>query len=480
MGLTETDLSLPLGAARYRWGSLIVFFKGAPVRNQTLFQELQHESFGQFAWQSNAEVRESLAFMHEIVHYQQDLGTGVGHWDDNVRRRHIPDCLLSLRVPVSRTDLAFPFARHDEDEATNGDLEYAWFVYEDFLLEKLIFLHNSDVPASRHQKIAAILALELGVEVQPEQYEFLLPESILEGEAAATVYGTILASQATAEARELIYAHSGMWDIFEMNPAPVYQATMQAFVGGYPDLPDDPDWQPRSAFDLFTFLIDLSCAHPCPEWFEKHGVDRTNFEPGVKFFRLARALAGLDLTGRRAIEHAFSSDDLEAAEDVLLERISFDYPKAREIYAGWVEHYTNDNHRGDNRVLATRLASARYRAEVKPIIARKSVMEATMAGIPVLLHGAQGGHQVWFGDTIIQPTEQTMLQVDAALDAVHYELVTAMLDSGRFRCPLATRSLCGSAQNTCRHGIDNLRLLPEAPGCHVRVQLEVNGFNILQ
>lgn len=467
----QFDLALSK-VAHYRWGSLAVSFDRAQVRNRASFDAARRESHLDYSVENDKEARELISFLHEFVHYAQDLDTGVGHWDDYLRRRWLPECVVNLRGPGS-SSTALPFPQSHPDEDLNGDLSYARGLYGGLISDQQLFRRDRTMPAARAEAIARIVNEDLGTDYGADETANLWPEALFEGEAAATVYSLLLKGKVESDRRELLTDISDLWDFFKL-PG-VYQSSFQLYMSAFDGIPDDPEWLPETAFDWFSTLVDIACAYPSPASFQRHrDVDRAQFEPGIKFLRMVRALAERGREVEQAIEEP------ETLERILLDTMSFRYPTAREVYADWADWLDKavDNSAGVARpVLIVRRDSARRRAAKTPIVPAKTPMRLTIAQLPLLMVDNQGPHQTWQGRIVFDQERQAALVADSMYDAMVTELVAAMLDTGRFRCPLAVAGYCRSAQEGCRR-IKDLRHLPGAPACHVRDMLEVNGYHL--
>src|SRR5262249_35195111 len=148
---------LPNGAiALYIWGSHVTRFSAlAPADTRTmpeslagLTQELAH-------WSSNVDFRRKIAFHHEVVHYLQDLLTGVGYWDFLVRRNYAKKILGVARFASWLPGQSLPLK-------TNGVYEE----HKNALCRELIMTRSDEQPRDRRQAFAMSLAAEAA-----EQYE---------------------------------------------------------------------------------------------------------------------------------------------------------------------------------------------------------------------------------------------------------------------------------------------------------------------
>ncbi|WP_157436500.1 hypothetical protein [Actinospica robiniae] len=468
----DFDLALST-VAHYRWGSLAVSFDRTRIRNRALVDAAGREQDLDYTVENTTEAAEVVAFLHELVHYAQDLTTGVGHWDDQLRRRWLPECLVNLRGPGSHPRPALPFAEdYDDDEQLTGDVSYTRTIHEAFIGDQQIFRRDKSFPAARAQAIADMVNRDLGTDHTPDQTLSLRPEALFEGEAAATVQSLMLKGKIDTSRRGALDDVANLWDFYRQPES--YQASFRLFLSAFDALPEDPEWRAETAFDWFTTLIDLACAYPDPDWLARHPrVERTHFEPGVKFLRLTRAITG----NARAIERVV--DDAEAVERILLDAMPFRYPTARKVYAGWADWFDRKirTESVGEPVLTVRRDSARRRADGNPILPTKTPMRMITAQLPLMMFDRQGPHQTWHGEMLADSERQSAVLADSLYDSTLAELVGAMVETGRFRCPLGLTGFCRSAQDRCRK-ITDLRQLPPLPGCHVRGMLEANEFRI--
>src|SRR5215204_1566864 len=84
--------------ASYRWGRYHISLSRSSVSERTyLIEAIAALLHGIGRWETAAEFRSFVSLFHETVHYEQDITTGVGHWDYVVRDRFKKDILSDFR-----------------------------------------------------------------------------------------------------------------------------------------------------------------------------------------------------------------------------------------------------------------------------------------------------------------------------------------------------------------------------------------------
>jgi hypothetical protein len=87
--------------ANYPWGSSVIRLSTlAPHHSKSLSEFMAAYLTPRADWINDAGFRAHISFQHELVHYYQDLLTGVGRWGLLVRRKLNP-MLLGLGRDVS-------------------------------------------------------------------------------------------------------------------------------------------------------------------------------------------------------------------------------------------------------------------------------------------------------------------------------------------------------------------------------------------
>ena len=122
------SLSIHLHAgdwADYEWGTLVPTFRStARVHEKTLLDTLQSLYYHVGPWKTELEFRRTIAFMHEFVHFGQDLFTGVGCWDYLVQQKYLPkvlgDAYFLSRVRVNKV----PFVRTEDVESDYEEIVF--------------------------------------------------------------------------------------------------------------------------------------------------------------------------------------------------------------------------------------------------------------------------------------------------------------------------------------------------------------------
>ena len=70
------------GIAAYTWGSLLLESSSlAPVNGASITRTLAAVSAGTLPADSPRDQRSAVSLLHQLIHLQQDLATGLGAWD---------------------------------------------------------------------------------------------------------------------------------------------------------------------------------------------------------------------------------------------------------------------------------------------------------------------------------------------------------------------------------------------------------------
>src|SRR4051794_40897000 len=77
--------------ANYKWSSSLTWFSALTNPDKrTAIDILAHMSANTAPWKTDLDFRTAISFSHELVHYYQDMLTGVGHWDFITHRNMFP------------------------------------------------------------------------------------------------------------------------------------------------------------------------------------------------------------------------------------------------------------------------------------------------------------------------------------------------------------------------------------------------------
>jgi sorbitol-specific phosphotransferase system component IIA len=91
------------GIAQYRWGSQMVSMLGSATANGQMVAEiLTQVMVGTFRWTKPRDVGAAIAILHELIHLQQDVATGVGAWDHLQTRESIRQLVGQSRWFVNK------------------------------------------------------------------------------------------------------------------------------------------------------------------------------------------------------------------------------------------------------------------------------------------------------------------------------------------------------------------------------------------
>jgi len=490
------DLGMADQMAGYRWGSLFCHFLMAPTKVRSLAEILA--SFGARRWTWHGDepmARATIAFLHELTHLLQDVATGVGNWDYLVRQQYIPKLLAKIWQLSWEPRLKPPY---DVGAFDGTPFQAVREEVEDLrqqMLGELICLPSPLLPEPRRTAIAeaimagisnpsAISSSELG-----EAIAMLEPESLLENEAMASVFYILYAMDYSDEDWRLLRSIDILWD---GNRMPVnYRLLFQNFFTVLGDPPEDPGSLHRFALLgalLFNFVSDIAMAYPSPGWLERSGQSRSAYEPGIRFRCLMRALREMDSAHVGPFLEAAQSDAPGEAEALLLMTCDYPYPASRDIYADWAETLSKVP---DDPVADVRAAIASRRA-ADGAWTLKSADQALQYEVPIHIYSSMGYQRIRYhgegilagvsgiySDTISADSDLDDLEAEIVVRALDDAVITYLLDTGTFRCPLATRGLCDARVPQCRTGYRSFTELPPSPGCHARTRLYDMSFNTM-
>ncbi len=468
----DLSFELPDGTyGRYKWGRLVSEFApvAAPMRQR----------FGDFmaglvryqaTWQSDLEFRGQICLLHEVVHYFQDLLTGVGHWDHCVRREHQHPLLLHA---VRESYLGnIPGARETED--TKAALaEY---------VNNLLFLPPSDLPDDRRMRLAADIARSGGVPVEKGIEQSYTVDALLECEAVALVLHFMLTARMSEEQAAIASNSVSMYMVHSM---PLEYAhtftTIAEVVSHWMDWENDRSDSRLSVPDFFRmvctfaiFFIDVACAHPSREFLQVRKEKRSDYEPGLRLFRLVRTfqlLRGSDLS---SFLSSLASKEYGSCERLLVAACEYPYAHSREIYEDWVRVFDQLIKEDDDLCLRLRRDAAQLKLDDESVT-YKAPWHFIGRDIPILYIRPEKGFDLFYSGSFVDPQSQREFVYAVARHCMYYDLLQYFHYTGRFICPQGQLGICEAATPTCLGGI---RTSDEFPleKCDVRPVLSSWGF----
>jgi len=444
----------------YRWGSLLPEFGAlSQARAQDFPRNLVSLSERMGAWSTPVEFRAWACLSHELVHYLQDLTTGVGHWDHRVREEARPRLLGAAKFLCKSRLVDFP------SDVGHSELN-----------DRLLMLVGKALPKERldslREKAAPLLARADAVD------KFRI-ESVLEGEAAALVLAQVIRIKGATKAQwQILNDNMGVWhpDYMPAEYGSLWDE-VQAVMTGEGEL--DIDGPQLDKFlllfaQILGTIADISCAHPPPEMLEERGEDRSEYEPGLRFLRLLGAITQLSRESSILLLEAVGRHDREQAERLMLEASSYPYPPRDSVYEAWLPSFEGS----DSRIDALRAETCRIRLENPSAWTEKSLFSIVEHKLPFTIIGPEGFTSIGQRWEHLEPRQGAELYVDLTRHSMEDAALSLFFETGRFVCPLGLGRVCDSASDACREGLRRPTDFPASPGCKARQRLENAGFDL--
>lgn len=470
--------NLVLGAgdvARYEWGSYVTHFHLAPFDKKVWPKILASTTQKTAWWKTSGEVRAHLAFLHEVVHYFQDVSTGVGHWDFVARERHLPALLGSAKF-VS-------LMRLTNEEFQGAELQDAVGPKKASLDQDLVFLPRTGLPVQRLERLQKDLAAaNHGSSLSLEGQQNFSVESILEGEAVSTVALEILETRQTAEQSELLSDNEGLLlpdasDNRYQGALGEIFGVLNHITGGDPLEGDQLAAWLAIAYSIVVFLLDLSLAHPSAEHLTARAEDRSEYEPGLRLMRLLQALGGMSGSAFGDFMTALNAGDCFQAEQDLLKTCDYPYPLSVEVYKNWAEYWEQRSAKSDNGLVDLRRRASKGRSDGTNAAAWAYKFATTFLTHRLISPPVSTPNETfypWSNEEFLDAQKYYTRLMDAQVDLSAWRIVELCLDGVPFVCPRAR--VCDASQPVCSSGINKLHAFPDTPGCSVRHFVEIRGF----
>jgi hypothetical protein len=477
-------LKLPSGGkADYAWGSLMPRFNPTfvQVNKRTFMDSAVHLNDNLARWKTSDEFSETIGYLHELVHYLQDVSTGVGCWDHWQR-----DQTLGMSLTLARDYSGFMGSRPYGEERLQ-DWE------KDFL-----FVPRDALPEKRRVELIQRFAKTISCDYRPGDEQPACIECLLEGEAVATVFLQMLNIRETERQHEIRRDFASLYHPDEMPDD--YVATLEQIQGSLVQLvgPDDVEQMPpaqlqwfiRVIYKVATFLIDLSFAHPSPFLLDRVGHNRYEYEPGIRLFRLLKALWASATNSDESADmsqflEALDGNDVRRMEDVLLRNCDFPYCESEAVYDDWRELFQQQMQDDDNRLLQLRRYCCEVRLNKPASCVTKSLSSILDTQIPILALTGKDYAAITSHPDLLQTQDRMEWLLDLMANKRDMELREFFFSSGTFVCPFAEAGLCQVATNACRQGITSFSEFPawdaQKPpnqSCGVRGDLEEAGFDL--
>jgi len=406
--------------------------------------------------------------MHEIAHYFQDLTTGMGAWDFLQQRSNVAKCYGYLQAAQS---VEIPGVREAMILAAQEQMKS--------LSSECAFVPIRDYPVEFKQRLQDKISTAIGKRLPEEDMAPFLVENMLESEAAAVTYSAIRDLGMTDEQWEIAKDSSSLWLLAGM-PEPyrhtfeLIAAIFERWMGG--SMSELREQYGRGVVDFFDrlmiFVIDLCWAFPDPDYFRDSGVQRCEYEPGLKLARLLVRLQTMTSTEAGIFQQALVND-IDKAEELLIAKCGFSYRSARQVYQAWSRFLEKVSESDDNRLLRARREVCELRAKQPALVWDKHLANFLDAKID-LHYMADGIQTYWTSPHFLDPDETSIVVAD--LMSLNRDLLMAdyLTNRSSFVCPMAESRICDAATETCKTGITDPKQFPETKVCSVRRSAELN------
>jgi hypothetical protein len=478
------SLNLPTGGtAQYTWSTLFLelnvldapslrwVFKNNLHKDENVPKDLESSvvtSLGRVGapspWDSTYEAVADICLRHELAHFAQDVGTGIGFWDEFQLRSNT---LTVLGAWSSKQDW--------------GGLEQSRTQWVDDIFEKTIMLRS---PAQEDAAAARRLEFLItnGVLDKSADRALLLDRcatrSILEADAAAQVLVHVLGMLDSDANRphheEIRRSVAQLWSPGHMSEE--YAGWIREFYSLFPDENGGRASVLRILMRIFRFVVDIALAHPPPEMVERIGRGEPWFDPSVKMSFLIAALGKLNgPEGKLLAGFDDDLDTIEKAERALLDHCPFKYPTRRQIYEAWAN--TLDTVENDSGSVHLRWRRAACKARLAAPIASHdmSMFGSIFSFIDIWTKSPNEPPKPWKISDVVWLREETkngdaMLRVatDLLLRLTDLSMIEYLHKKSPFRCPFGLSKGCKAATDKCLSGLSSELEFPPLPGCGIR------------
>ena len=471
----DEALHAAAGIGAYRWGSLLLETSSlAPANGRIIVEALAGAVGGGFITESEAHLRATIAVLHELVHLQQDLATGLGAWDHLVDRVAYPRIVNQSRWFIWKHTQ--PPYRAAVEQALNelGASEFTDQV-------------RSDLDAVRQQTVGRRQLMGGAWDTPPVKAAFqrILGNRVklrtapslrimFEGEAAALTLLHIAGSRFDEVGLEWLGESAVFWNIVQMSDE--YQTALfdvaEAWLN-HPVSPDDIADGLTSFLSLVAWVVDLASAYPPPSLLEEWQGDAAEFDPVFRYLRILEALNALDEDRGQRLLVAVVGGHWGDGEAILRQNSELPYPSSALVYERWLAELQPllNSDDWDSPLFRLRAAALQSRLEgslpkgIGAIMSGSEPVQVMVQGVGLrgILHGAQNLDNKIVGALLARRSDM--------------ELFDLFHDSGRFRCPYGRANVCPAAQEECLTGITLVTGLP-ITGCKVRSELKEMGYAI--
>jgi hypothetical protein len=395
-----------------------------------------------------------LAFLHEYRHYQQDLQTGVGHWDYVARTEQIIRTLSLAKTTSADGDIRQPI-----DEGLSGYIQ-----------------SQSACLVQRPEKEEILLIRAALAETEPNADQLapiLTTRRVIEADAVLYVYMLIMQSRADEATASALKGLTQLYQFFTMPD--LYSDTLMMALRSFTTLVIEDIDNATKLQNLLRHtkaLLAMCLAHPDPDTLISLGHDAKDYLPGVRFARLLQG----SIKQMQALDEApQSSHQFEAG---LLAKTGFPYPSYFDCEVGWIRYLKAMKDKPFAAVTAARVEvlERKIRPEEGAEKATQRLFAETSAelvmsfvgyDLPLLMRRTDGLPQQ------ILLTARGIAKPEYDVDRLRHILfwrLTEFISRRRptFACPLFKSSYCEPKTERCQKPYADLNDVPADNLCRVR------------
>ncbi len=451
--------------AHYGWGHYRIWLSAEAAAQPQDFalNTVVQVNNGAATWADDREFACFVSLLHEFVHYQQDVGTGCGHWDELARRSMLSSVLYEARNQSWFPDQPLPLPAAQAQTLADRYASASVFnLYRRRRTHSLELIRAELVDSPAYTE---------GAEAD------LSVDALLELDAVLAVLRVVPSIRSNAAGLAIVRGQRHLWQPLQMGPAYArpYELMIEAFrrllFGSREDLDrSDAENLLNTMEYVVPLLLDIALAHPPPSYFTgDREDDRDHFEPGVRLVRALRALA--------------SAEDQQLKEpDADVERLvrltpAYAYPDVPSIYQAWAEEFSK--RAAEDPIAAWRLQQCESRLKKPHGIERRDLRSLITHDIPLVLDSPS-----WPSARLLL-TGRHLADDGALYHGLRQAVATLSLaqwflggSPGGFVCPHAEKQWCDHVRTTCRSGMAHVWHLPKTANCEVHASLDHWGFQL--
>lgn len=446
--------------ASYGWGTYHITLSRASAyaEQRYLGQALASLSNGVGAWRNGGEFRALVSLLHETAHYQQDISTGIGHWDYITRKKF-------------------------RDQALDSYRSFTWIRGPEFLAEgraHLSALGKSSVfnvyPQRADDASQSIRSTfqDLDNYNQGEELLWTVPR-LLELDAVMSAWASVKSLGMSEEAKLISKAFENIFNPFKMPEeySETFLACLRAFVSMNGLDAESSRDNLGEVLDFFQMVLpiflDISMAYPPPSYFGADEAKRSHFEPGIRLVRIVRQ-------AQRAEKFMADgeNDILAAVDEATRHTEEFEYPPVGQVYTDWVKFI--DDRGEDDPVLSWRKEMCQRRVAGPSHFVARQFGGFVQHDLPLFVDLPGDRVYMYMTRRLMIDGGSDLFWTLQALDR-DFSLIDLFLGTGKkhFKCPMA--DVCKVAEAKCRK-IPDLTALPGSEECTTRSGLLRAGFNL--